>query len=190
MEQPSRWPLLQLPAQSNGRIVASVAFRWANRWQLLKDTAVIRRERTTSGALLLHASACSYEIHRAKPGVLYMAIAGNETCQLGRAPLGEVAAEASQFPSLRLFIDMTRLNGIAPEVSDDWTAWFKATQQSIAKVHAFVESPLVQLTVAVSQLVSRTGNLIRVHTDRAAFDTALAEVAPEFQRPPVQLWPR
>jgi hypothetical protein len=112
-----------------------------------------------------------------------MAIAGNETGELGRAPLGEVAAEAAHFPPLKLFIDMTQLTGISVDVSDDWTAWFKANQQSIAKVHALVGSPLVRLTVTVSQLFSRTGNLIRVHTDATAFEAALGEAAPGFRRP-------
>jgi hypothetical protein len=75
---------------------------------------------------------------------------------------------------------MTRLTGIAPAVSEDWTAWFKANQTSLAKVHALVGSELVQLTVTVSQLVSRTGNLIRVHTDPASFLAALAEASPEL----------
>lgn len=111
-----------------------------------------------------------------------MQIAGNESGELGRAPLGEVAAEAAHHPPLKLFIDMTRLNSISPEVSDDWTAWFKANQQSVAKVHALVGSPLVQLTVTVSQLISRTGNLIRVHNEAASFHAALTEAAPSYRR--------
>jgi uncharacterized protein (DUF427 family) len=137
---------------------------------------VIQRERTDN-KLVLKAAGCCYEICRIRPGSLYMAITGSETGQLGRAPLGEVAAEAAHNPPLRLFIDMTRLTGISPEVSDDWTAWFKANRQSIAKVHALVGSPLVQLTVTVSQLISRTGDLIRVHTDRPAFEDVLAQAS-------------
>jgi len=137
---------------------------------------VIQRERT-GDRLVLKTAACSYEILRLRPGVLCMAITGSETGELGRGPLGEVAAEAAHHPPLRLFIDMTRLTSISPEVSDDWTAWFKANRQSIAKVHALVGSPLVQLTVTVSQLLSRTGDLIRVHTDRAAFEDVLTQAS-------------
>lgn len=143
---------------------------------------MIHREKLFETSLLIRSSTCSYRIDRIKPGLVYMTISGQETGELGRAPLGEVAAEAAHHPPLRLFIDMTALRGITPPVSDDWTAWFRANQQSLGKVHALVDSPLVQLTVTVSQLLSRSGNLIRVHTEAATFEAALREHVPSFER--------
>ncbi len=140
----------------------------------------IVRERGADGAVRLHAGQCRYAIIRLRPGALLMVIAGREQGELGRAPLGEVAAEAALSPPLRLFVDMSELSHIDEAVSDDWTAWFQANRAALRSVHALAPAPIVRLTVAVSQLFSRTGDLIRIHTERARFVASIREIAPEF----------
>ena len=141
---------------------------------------MIQREMQTDGDLRLSSNACSYTFVRICPGTLYMTIAGRETGDLGRAPLGEFAAEAALHPPLRLFIDMSGLSHVAEPVSDDWTAWFQANQRAVRKVDVLAPEVFVRLIVAVSQVFSRTGDLIRIHTEPCAFEAAVREAAPKF----------
>jgi hypothetical protein len=141
---------------------------------------MISREVTTDGSIRLKTDGCCYTIVRLRPGVLLLRIEGKELGELGRAPLGEVAAEAALHPPLRLFIDLSRLTSISDAVSDDCTAWFRANRASIRKLDALPGSILVQLTVAVSQVLSHTGDMMRIHNDRDRFESAIREVSPNF----------
>ncbi len=140
------------------------------------------RQREANGALRLEAGDCRYTIARLRPGAILMIIAGRERGELGRAPLGEVAAEAALSPPLRLFVDMSGLSHIDEAVSDEWTAWFQSNRRDLRSVHALAPAPIVRLTVAVSQLFSRTGDLIRIHSDRERFAAAVREVAPDVDQ--------
>lgn len=142
---------------------------------------MIHRDLQPDGTLRLKGTACSYKFIRLRPGVIFLAITGKETGELGRAPLGEVAAEAALHPPLRLFIDMTELSQVVESVSHDWTAWFQANKQSLQRVDVLVPQVFVRLVVAVSQMFSRTGDLMRIHTEPAPFAAVLREAAPTFQ---------
>src|SRR5687767_1535833 len=148
---------------------------------------MISREVASDGIIRLRTSECCYTIVRLRPGALLLTIEGKELGELGRAPLGEVAAEAAHHPSLRLFIDLSGLTSISDAVSDDWTAWFRANQPVISRLDALTGSVLVQLTVAVSQVLSRTGDMMRIHTDRQRFEAAVREIKSNFQFPTTSL---
>jgi hypothetical protein len=109
-----------------------------------------------------------------------LTIEGRELGQLGRAPLGEVAAEAALRPPLRLLIDMSRLTHVSETVSSDWTAWFQSHRQAVRRVDVLAPEPFVRLVVAVSQVFSRTGDLIQIHTKADKFAAALLSAAPAF----------
>ena len=141
---------------------------------------MIHREIQPDGCLCLHTPSCRYTLVRLRPGTLYMKITGKETGELGRAPLGEVAAEAALHPPLRLFVDMSGLSYVADSVSNDWTAWFKANQHAVRRIDVLAPEVFVRLVVAVSQVFSRTGDLIRIYTDADRFGTVLQESAPTF----------
>src|SRR5436853_2605308 len=95
---------------------------------------MIQRETTDEGTIQLKSASCQYSISRLQPGALWIVIVGRETGELGRALLGEVAAEAALHPPLQLFIDMSGLSQVVEHISDDWTAWFRAHKASIRRV--------------------------------------------------------
>jgi hypothetical protein len=138
---------------------------------------MIRRETLHDGTLRLRSADCTYDFARPRPGIVCLRITGRETGELGRAPLGEVAADAALHPPLRLLIDMSGLTHVAEAVSRDWTAWFRANQASVRRVDVLAPELFVRLVVAVSQLFSRTGDLIHIHTDAAHFSALVNEAA-------------
>jgi hypothetical protein len=148
------------------------------------EPVIISRERDASGVLRLSAGDCRYAIARLRPGVILMVIAGRETGALGRAPLGEVAAEAALVSPLCLCVDMSAVSSIDEAVSDDWTAWLQANRSALRSVHALAPAAIVRVTVAVSQLFSRTGDLIRIHTERDRFAAAVHAMAPDADLAP------
>lgn len=143
---------------------------------------MIQREQSSDGTLRLSTERCSYTVSRLRPGALRVTATGQETGELSRAAIGEVAVEAAHYPPLRLFFDLSGLTRIEESVSNDWTAWFRANQHAIRKIDILTGSLFVKLTVAVSQVFSRTGDLMRVHKDAASFDAALRE------EEPTQVW--
>jgi len=132
----------------------------------------IERSQSSDGTLRLASESCSYTIRRIRPGVLALIISGHESGQLGRAALGEVAAEAALHPPLRLLIDMTKLENVHTTVSDDWTAWFRSNRHAMRSVDVFASSVYVKLTVAVSQMFGGLEDLVHIHKDAASFEAA------------------
>lgn len=141
----------------------------------------IRRETLPDGSLRISVDRCSYTFIRPQPGVLLVTASGQEYGDLGRAALGEVAAEAALHPPARLFIDLSGLSHVATKVSDDWTAWFRTNTHAVRRVDVLTGSLLVQLTVTVSQLFARIGDQMRIHKDAASFAEAVREVLPDFR---------
>lgn len=138
---------------------------------------MIRRESAANGTIWLKSNACTYSITRIRPGVLHVVIAGRETGELGRALLGEVAAEAALHPPLQVFFDMSELTHVVEHIADDWTAWFRANKSAIRRVDVLAPATLVRLTVAVSQMFSGMTGLMQIHTETTNFDKALRTIA-------------
>ena len=75
---------------------------------------------------------------------------------------------------LELFIDAREAIAAAVSVSDDWTRYFSTNRSDFTRVHVLAGSKVVQLTVAIAQHLSRTGNLIQIYSDPAIFESRLA----------------
>lgn len=137
---------------------------------------MIKREIQPDGVLTLSAGPCVYCIKRLQPGKLFLTITGKENGALGRAALGEVAAEAALHPPLRLFIDMSHLTNVSESVGNDWSAWLKANRASLSRVDVLAPQTFVRLVVTVSQVLSGMENVVYVHTEAQPFAKQLATV--------------
>jgi hypothetical protein len=126
----------------------------------------------------LTGQSCSFTFRRLRPGVMLVAITGFDRGEHGARALDEMQAEITRFGPLHLFVDARDATGATTAVSDAWTAWFQASSKSLRQVRILVGSRHLKQTVAVSKLFSRTGDLIRIESDPAAFDAAIARVAP------------
>ena len=101
--------------------------------------------------------------------------AGHDDGALGASPLDELAADLRGRPGrLLLFVDARDTRGVATQVRDLWSAWFQAHRDELDAVHVLSATPLVQLNLGLGRQLSRTGDLMRLHTDPAEFDRALA----------------
>jgi hypothetical protein len=144
--------------------------------------ATYEREIRKDGTISLYSAGCTFVYQRLRAGVLLVTISGDDKGEFGMAPLQEVDAEIARGGPLALFVDTRAARGAATSVTEDWTAWFAANQKNLRAVTILATSKFVHLIVSIAKHLSRTGEMIRIHTDEATFDEALAREAPAYRR--------
>ncbi len=136
--------------------------------------STIRREVAKDGALRFSNDRCAYVILKApaRRGAADDHRPRRRRVREGSARRGP--AEIARFGPLTLFINLREVTAAGASVSEVWTAFFAGGAQRLKRVRILVGSRLIQLTVALSKEVSRTGQLIQIDTDLEAFEEALA----------------
>jgi hypothetical protein len=81
-----------------------------------------------------------------------------------------------------LFIDLAKLTGYDSEYRKAVSAWGARLYRQFGEVRVFVRSRLVAMGIAVSNLTA--GGKLRPTTDRAVFETALADAVARHSSPP------
>ena len=111
-------------------------------------------------------------IERPGPGVVVIRLTGWDTGEFGDAPMKEVAKDFAG-GSVRLFIDARAVKGATIDVSNEWALWLRANRTRFAEISMLTGSPFIQLTAKFVQRFADLGELMRIYTDAAAFDSAL-----------------
>ncbi len=132
-------------------------------------TQSVAREELPGGAIRLLDAACSFTFQRLRPGALLVTITGHDKGQFGTRSLDEVRLEMLRHRPLELFIDASNASGPAARVSEEWTRFFSLNREQLKRVSVLAGSKLVHLTVSIAQHLSRTGDLIQIHSDRESF---------------------
>ncbi len=141
---------------------------------MAEATAPITRELSADGELRLAAGGCSFAYRRLRPGKLLVTIEGNDKGHFGTASLDEIRLEILRGKPLELFVDARAATGAAVSVSNEWTQFFAQNRENLSRVSVLVGSKVMNLTVAIAQHLSRTGNLIQIYSDPETFDAQLA----------------
>jgi hypothetical protein len=129
----------------------------------------IKREILPGGDIRLSSGDCTFVYRRPRPGVLHVTIAGCDGGQFGTATLDEIHTAVGREGSIELFVDAR-----GATVSEDWTRFFSVNREKLSRVHILVGgSKVVHLTIAISQHLSRTGDLIRIYSDPESFAAKL-----------------
>ena len=137
-----------------------------------------QREIQKDGTVKLYSAGCAFLYRRLRPGVLLVTITGDDRGELGMAPLHELDAEIARGAPLSLFVDTRAARGAATSVTEDWTAWFAGNQKNLRGVSILATSKFVQLIVSIAKHLSRTGEMIRIYTEEARFEEAIARETP------------
>jgi hypothetical protein len=111
-------------------------------------------------------------VERPAPGVVVVRLTGWDTGEFGDAAMKEIARHFSAHP-LQLFIDARAVKGATVDVSNDWALWLRANRGRFAHISMLTGSPFVQLTAKFVQRFAELGEVMRIYTDPAAFDSAL-----------------
>lgn len=131
------------------------------------------RETLGNGAVRLAGTECSFVFSRPRAGILLIAITGHDRGQFGTDALDEIVSALHRERPLELFVDTREAVGVAVNVRQDWTRFFSSNRSDLSAVHILTRSKIVHLAVAVAQLFSSTGNLIRIYSQPDAFQARL-----------------
>lgn len=138
----------------------------------LSNLPEIKREVLKGGVVKLSSGDCTFVYQRPRAGVLYVTISGHDNGQFGTTTLDEVRAAIAREGRIDLFVD-AREALAAVSVSDDWTRFFATNRENLSRVYVLVGSKVMNLTVAIAQHLSRTGNLIQIYSDPEIFESRL-----------------
>jgi hypothetical protein len=136
-------------------------------------TSAVTREQLSDGAVMLRSPRCTFVYRRPRPGVLLVAISGDDDGQFGATTLDEIRLELLRERPLSLFVDARAATGAAVSVSDAWKRFFEQNRKDLSAVLVLAPSRFVHLTVEIAKHLSRTGDLIDIVSDPAVFDARL-----------------
>lgn len=137
----------------------------------------VSKQVSQDGSTTIGAPGALFTFRRLRPGALLVTFTGSDLGQFSYAALDEVQAEMRRWGELELFFDAEHTELISVEVSRAWTHFFAVHRGSLRRVSVLTGSKLVNLTVAIAQHLSQTGNLIQIYTDRSLFDELVAAAA-------------
>jgi hypothetical protein len=138
---------------------------------------MVNREVLDGGDVRLTADGCTFHFRRPRAGVLHVTVEGRDRGQFGPAALDEIRAEIGRHPPVALFVDARAVEGVAMKVSEEWTQFFNQNRAQLRQVNILVKSKVLHLTMSIAQHFSRTGGLIKIHSDAPSFEAALTATA-------------
>ena len=118
---------------------------------------------------------CAMEIANPAPQLAVVTIRGSDTGELGDAPFVALEPLVGQGAALHLFIDARDTRAASVEVSGDWALWLQKHRRELREVTMLTGSRFVHITADFVRRFAELGDLMRITTDPAAFDEALAE---------------
>jgi hypothetical protein len=119
---------------------------------------------------------CRLAIERPAAGVVVLRLTGWDVGEFGDAPMKEMGQDLAGAP-IELFIDARAVKGATIDVSNDWALWLRANRAKFHHISMLTGSPFVQLTAKFVQRFAELNEVMRIYTEPAAFDAALASTA-------------
>ena len=139
----------------------------------------IARVLEPDGSVSLSAGRCRFVYRRPRAGVVEVPISGVDDGQFGTSTLDELRLALMRERPLEIFVDTREALAPAVSVSEEWTRFFSEHRGELKRVSVLVGSQVVELTVAIAQHLSRTGNLIQIFSDPEVFAEPKARAAYE-----------
>jgi hypothetical protein len=117
-------------------------------------------------------------IQRPAPGVVVIVVTGTDVGEHGAGPFKALANDLAE-GQFELFVDARASRGVTVDVSAEWAVWLSGKRASLHGVTMLTGSRFVQLSVNFVQRFAELGDLMRVYTESAAFEQALATAVAE-----------
>lgn len=134
-------------------------------------------------AVTFQGISSTLTIERPAPGVVLLQIEGRDAGEHGDAPFRELARDLERGP-FQLFIDARHTRGATIDVSNVWAQWLRAHRDRMHRIHMLTGARFVQLTADFVRRFAELGDAMLIYTEAAAFDDALAAVAPHSHTTP------
>ena len=117
---------------------------------------------------------CELSIASPASGVVVLTIAGRDVGEFGSVPMDRLEQYLSDDRLVELYIDARHTKGASVEVSNDWAQWLGAQRDRFAHISMLTGSRFIQVTAGFVRSFSGLEDIMRIYTEAAAFDEALA----------------
>jgi hypothetical protein len=137
------------------------------------SSPTIERTILRAGDVRLTSADGQFVFSRKAPGVLLIEASGHDAGQFGAGALNEITSALLRERPLEVFVDARAVLAVAPSVREEWSGYLAANRHQLRAVHVLTRSRIVHLTVAVAQLLSNTGDLVRLYSSEDVFQRRL-----------------
>ncbi len=134
----------------------------------------MRMERERAQPVRFDGTHCSLVVERPRRGVVVLRISGRDVGEFGGAPMLDIERDLAVGSPIDLFVDARRVKGASLDVSSDWAQWLGRHRAAFRQVSMLTSSRFIQITADFVRRFAGLGELMRIYTDPAAFDEALA----------------
>lgn len=114
----------------------------------------------------------SVELSRPRAGVVITKVSGFATPELGRRIIRWVDGSVRDGERPAVFHDWDGATGYEPEVRREFASWYARVRKNVKEVHVLTRSKVVSMGISLVTLA--VGEPVHAHSDRAAFEKALA----------------
>lgn len=123
--------------------------------------------------VVLEAMHCTIHVYSVGKSAIVVEIHGHDVGELGDRPRQSVDELLAKLGRAQLFIDARDAQGPSVDVSAHWAYWLRSRREQLVSVSMLTRSRFVRLTADFVQRFSGLGDIMRIYTDPAAFDTAI-----------------
>jgi len=118
---------------------------------------------------------CNFSVQRLKPRVLIIRLSGIDIGEFGDAPMKELERRMGGDVPVHLFIDAREVRGASIHVSGEWARWLSAQKRRLDCISMLTGSKFIEVTAEFVRRFADLQGIMRIYTDEAIFDGALAE---------------
>ena len=119
---------------------------------------------------------CSIAVEGLQPGIVLVTFEGQDAGEHGDAPFREIATHFAAGQPIDLFIDARGGKAASVDVSAEWALWLATHRARFRQISMLTGSRFVQISADFVRKFADLGDLMRIYTDIAAFEGALAHV--------------
>lgn len=117
---------------------------------------------------------CNLAIELFPQHLVVLRISGTDVGEFGAEPMSELDEWLAGAGPVDCFIDAREVRGASIEVSGEWAAWLSAHRDSLSSVTMLTGSRFIQVTAEFVRRFAGLEGIMRICTEAAAFDSALA----------------
>lgn len=106
---------------------------------------------------------------------MVLTIAGSDVGEFGDAPMLVMDEWLAGIGGVQLFIDARAVRGASVDVSGAWANWLERKKPQLSGITMLTGSPFVRITAEFVRAFAGLDGIMRICTEPAVFDKALAE---------------
>jgi hypothetical protein len=118
---------------------------------------------------------CRLGVERPAPGVVVVTLAGCDVGEFGDVPMQELEKDLHQRRLIELFIDARAVKLASVDVSGEWAQWLGKHRGRFRHISMLTGCRFIQVTATFVRRFAQLGEVMRIYTEAAAFDEALAQ---------------